>query len=227
MDFSNIDREQLSKLINTRRVEREMSLSQLARHLEVSTKSAMLVLRGSRLPSPPLLERLLEVLEIPESEIPRLQALPHRPAGKYVFVSYSHRDSAYLERLMVHLKPLQKQGVIDPWVDTRLQAGDKWKKEIEKALQRARVAVLLVSADFLASDFIVENELPPLLQAAEAKGTLIIPVILKPCRFTRDKNLQEFQAINSPDEPLSLADENERELVYDTIAQRIEDLLVN
>ena len=50
-------------------------------------------------------------------------------------------------------------------------------------------------------------------------------MILKPCRFTREKSLREFQAINPPDEPLSLTDENERELVYDTIAQRIEDVL--
>ncbi|CAD5374848.1 hypothetical protein RA210_U70164 [Rubrivivax sp. A210] len=226
MDLVNINREELSKLINARRTEREMSIPQLARLLEVSPQSALLVLRGSRLPSPPVLHKLLEVLEIQESEVPRLQAPLTRPTGKHVFISYSHRDSAYLERLMVHLKPLHKQGVIDPWVDTRLQAGDKWKKEIEKALQRARVAVLLVSADFLASDFIIENELPPLLHTAENKGTLIIPVILKPCRYTRDKNLREFQAINSPDEPLSLVDENERELVYDTISQRIEDTLV-
>lgn len=225
MDLSNVDREQLSKLINSRCNEREISIPQLARFLGVSAQGAMLVLRGSRLPSPPLLERLLKVLEISESEIPWFETSPLRPVGRHVFVSYSHRDRAYLNRLMVHLKPLQKQGLIEPWVDTSLQAGEKWKEEIDEALQRARVAVLLVSADFLASDFIIENELPPLLQAARAKGTLIIPVIVKPCRFTRDINLREFQAINPPDEPLSQADENERELVYDTIAQRIEDSL--
>jgi hypothetical protein len=68
-----------------------------------------------------------------------------------VFVSYSHNDAEFLDRLLVHLKPLEKEGLLDLWVDTRLRAGDKWKKEIEKALQRATVAVLLVSADFLAS----------------------------------------------------------------------------
>jgi hypothetical protein len=51
-----------------------------------------------------------------------------------------------------------------------LRAGDKWKREIEKALQRATAAVLLVSADFLASDFITDNELPPLLKNAEEQG---------------------------------------------------------
>jgi hypothetical protein len=125
---------------------------------------------------------------------------------------------------MIHLKPLEKQGLIDTWVDTRLMAGDKWKKEIEKALKNAKVGILLISADFLASDFIISNELPPLLHSAEEAGTLIIPVILKPCRFLRDKNLREFQAINLPDEPLSQVNDNEREIIYDSIAQRIENI---
>src|SRR5690606_7893081 len=124
--------------------------------------------------------------------------------GNKIFISYSHRDKSYLDRLMVHLRPLQKQGLIDAWADTRLQAGDKWKKEIESALKESRVAILMISADFLASDFIIDNELPPLLHAAESKGTRIIPVILKPCRFLREKNLCEFQAVNLPDEPMSV-----------------------
>jgi nucleoside 2-deoxyribosyltransferase len=78
-----------------------------------------------------------------------------------VFISYSHSDAEYLDRLLVHLKPLEKEDLIDLWVDTRLRAGDRWRKEIDNALQRAMVAILLVSADFLASDFITDNELPP------------------------------------------------------------------
>ena len=87
-----------------------------------------------------------------------------------VFISYSHSDGEYLDRLLVHLKPLEKEGLIDLWVDTRLRAGDRWRKEIDKALQRAIVAILLVSADFLASEFITDNELPPLLRNAEERG---------------------------------------------------------
>lgn len=93
-----------------------------------------------------------------------------------VFISYSHYDREYLERLLVHLKPLERAGLIDLWVDTRLRPGDSWKKEIEVALDRSTVAVLLVSADFLASDFISSNELPSLLRKAEQKGTRIIPL---------------------------------------------------
>lgn len=138
------------------------------------------------------------------------------------FVSYSHADRESLERLLVHLKPLQKQGGLDVWADTNIKAGDNWEQEISDALARAAIAVLLISADFLGSDFIVDNELPPLLQAAREKGTRILPVILKPCRFGRDETLSRFQAVNPPSEPLLSLSLVEQERVWDEVAYTIE-----
>ncbi|MBK7132264.1 MAG: toll/interleukin-1 receptor domain-containing protein [Bacteroidales bacterium] len=171
--------------------------------------------------------KLFEVLEIDEIEIPYEIVGKDivKSKGNKIFICYSHKDHSYLERLMIHLKPLEKKGLVDIWVDTRLKAGDKWKKEILIALKKAKIGILLISADFLASDFIIDNELPPLLHSADEAGTLIIPVIVKPSRFLREKNLREFQAINTPDEPLSLVNENEREIIYDSIAQRIENTI--
>ncbi len=148
-----------------------------------------------------------------------------RKSKNNVFISYSHRDKEYLDRLMIHLRPLEKEGLIDLWVDTRIRPGDIWKKEIESALEQSTVAVLLVSADFLASDFITENELPPLLRNAEQAGTRILPLILKPCRFTRDKNLRHFQAINDPSETLIQITEADQEYLYDSVAREIESTL--
>jgi hypothetical protein len=224
MNFENIDYEKLSLLVQERLQEKGKTISALSEELGWSRQMTLMVIRGSRRIPSSRLEQFLSYLEFSSDEIPRLSEPKTKSKGNQIFISYSHKDKEYLDRLMVHLKPLQKQGLIDAWVDTRLLAGDKWKKEIEGALKKAKVAILLVSADFLASDFIVDNELPPLLQAAESEGTLIIPAVLKPCRFTREKTLREFQAINPPDEPISLMDENERELVYDTIAQRVEDI---
>ncbi len=144
-------------------------------------------------------------------------------SGRKIFISYSHKDRDYLERLLVHLKPLEKAGLIDPWVDTRLKAGDRWKQEIELALQSASVAIVLVSADFLASDFVVENELPPILAKAKLGGTRIIPLIVKPCRFTRDPNLSKFQSHNPPEKPLSSLSDYERERVFDSLAEILEE----
>lgn len=104
-----------------------------------------------------------------------------------------------------------------------MKAGDNWKREIENALDRARAAILMVTADFLASDFVVDNELPPLLSKAKLGGTRIIPVILKPCRFTRDKHLREFQAINDPQRSVIMLDEGEQ--VYDGVARLVEEML--
>ena len=140
----------------------------------------------------------------------------------YVFICYSHKDQEYLDRLLIHLRPLEKEGLIDVWVDTRLRAGDQWRAEIEQALDRASVAILLVSADFLASDFITENELPPLLRKAQEQGTRIIPVILKPCRFAREKNLQQFQSFNNPKETVVRMTAGKQEKLYDALAEEVE-----
>ena len=222
MDLDKVDHAKVAALVDTRRRERDMTMSQLAQESGLSLASIHRFLRGYGPLRSASLRRILDALEISSDEL----TLTNEPAvhskGKHIFISYSHRDKDYLDRLMIHLKPLQRKGLIDPWVDSRLLAGDRWKKEIENALKNARAAILLISADFLASDFILDNELPPLLHAAEEKGTLIIPVILTPCRFTREKSLVEFQAINPPDEPLSLVDDSEREVIYDAIAQRVE-----
>jgi transcriptional regulator with XRE-family HTH domain len=220
-----IDYDKVGPFLNARRREKEISMEALATALGVTQRTLRLLLFGRVQPKPYLLEKLLQALGVPEEELPKVDTGAPKPRGQQVFISYSHRDKPYLERLLVHLKPLVRQGLIDTWADTRITAGDHWKSEIDKALGSARVAVLMVSADFLASDFIIENELPPLLRAAKDKGTLIVPVILSACRFLREKTLSTFQAINSPDEPLSLQEESQREVVYDMVAQRIEKAL--
>lgn len=158
---------------------------------------------------------------------PENWVMTDKPKGKpeilkTVFVSYSHCDNTYLDRLKIHLKPLERKGSIQLWSDTLIQSGAKWKQEIEKALEKAAIAVLLISADFLASDFIVNNELQPLLKAAEDKGTIIIPIILKPCRFLREPTISQFQAINDPSVPIVSMNEFEREEIYEKLSQRIE-----
>lgn len=141
---------------------------------------------------------------------------------KSVFISYAHVDNKYLKRLKVHLKPLEKKGVVEIWDDTKIEVGKEWKKEIEKALEKSAIAVLIISADFLASDFILDNELPPILSKAQLDGTKIVPVILKPCRFSRDPNLSKFQALNSPDVPVQGMSEIKQEELWNRLSQVIE-----
>jgi hypothetical protein len=109
-----------------------------------------------------------------------------------VFVSYSHRDKAWLERVQVHLKPLARDGKLDLWDDTRIKTGQHWRNEIKTALAQADVAVLMISANFYASDFIADDELPPLLEAARNdRGLVIAGVHINYSRFDRDRVLSE------------------------------------
>jgi hypothetical protein len=138
-----------------------------------------------------------------------------------VFVSYSHQDAEWLNRLQVHLKPLVRQGTLDLWDDSKIQPGAAWRDEIEAALTRASVAVLLVSADFLASDYVADKELPPLLDRAANGGVRILSVIVGPCLFQSDSELSKYQAVNSPDMPLSKMSPNEAEETLVKLAQAI------
>jgi hypothetical protein len=148
-------------------------------------------------------------------------ALSPSPRTK-VFISYSHADKEWLKRLKRHLKPLEREGRLDCWDDTHIQPGDDWKQEIQHALDTAQVAVLLISADFFASDSIDETELPRLLTIAQAKGVRILPVIISASRFERIPGLVRFQAANSSKEPLDKMSRGEQEEVFEHIAQSIE-----
>ena len=145
----------------------------------------------------------------------------------HVFISYSHKDSRWLERLQVHLKPFERVGIINRWDDTKIEAGQNWREEIRKAIRVAKVIVLLVSADFLASDFIANNELPPLLAAAESDGATILSIVLKPCSFSHAGNISKYQAINPPNKTLAQLSGAERERIFSILTDRIVALLQN
>ncbi|MBI5877898.1 MAG: TIR domain-containing protein [Chloroflexi bacterium] len=138
-----------------------------------------------------------------------------------VFVSYSHKDKNFLDRLQVHLKPIVREGIIDVWVDTKISAGDKWREEIRAAINSATIAILLVSADFLASEFIASDELPGILKAAETDGMRVLIVVVGHCLFGRTKTLSQFQAVNSPDKPLTSLSRAEQEKVFNRVAVAI------
>ena len=155
-----------------------------------------------------LMSRLKEGREIKRSirkvELKKFDPTDNPNGNKVnIFISYSHADYQWLEELKKHLKVLSKySGSVAYWEDTQLKGGDKWKQEIAEAIERANVAILLVSTDFLASDFISTDELPPLLVKAEKVGTRILPLIVAPCDFEMSE-LGVFQAINNPEKTLA------------------------
>jgi pSer/pThr/pTyr-binding forkhead associated (FHA) protein len=118
-----------------------------------------------------------------------------------IFISYSHRDVAWLQRLKVHLEPLVQRGVLRVWDDTNIQPGDDWLAALRDAMSRARVAVLLVSPDYLASPFVAREELPPILRAAE-DGLRITWVPVRASIVDRTV-VGALQALRPPEKPLA------------------------
>ena len=144
-----------------------------------------------------------------------------------VFVSYSHRDRAWLERLLLHLSLLQRRELIHVWSDTRIGVGERWEVEIEKALGESRVAVLLVSPAFLASNYIWQQEIPRIMEHKE-QGMAVLPLVVRPCAWRIAPELAELQARPPDGRPLSLGDEAEidrdlAQFVYE-LAARVEQL---
>src|SRR5512143_2997534 len=111
-----------------------------------------------------------------------------------IFISYSHDDEVWKNRLVSHLGVLEYEGLLSVWEDRQIAAGDDWLPEIEAAIQSCSVALLLISAQFLTSKFIRGKEVPALLQRRQQGGVRIIPVILKPCAWTRVSWLKSIQA---------------------------------
>jgi hypothetical protein len=111
-----------------------------------------------------------------------------------IFISYSHKDEVWKDKLRIHLDALraEDENFVDPWDDERIGVGARWKEEIEQAMDRATIAVLLVSANFLTSKFILREEVPRLLARAE-KGLRIVPVIIRACNWQRVNWLSRLQ----------------------------------
>lgn len=187
-----------------------------------------------------IVERYLMAPEDEEEEITRQDTLPK------IFICYARQDNdpskpdrkRWLDRLLVHLAPidLQKQAII--WSDEEIEIGDRWDQKIQSTLDEVRAAVLLISANFLASKYIRTSEVPILLKNAEEKGVLILPIILGPCLFVETKfnypdsqggskqlSLSIFQAANSPSQPLNGLPEHEQDRILVKVAQRLLELL--
>lgn len=134
------------------------------------------------------------------------------------FISYSHKNQKDLAALRTHLKYLEQKNQLSIWDDKSIRPGAKWRQAIEAALAEAKVAVLLVSAEFLASDFITEVELPVLLQAAQEGKLTLLSIIISPC-LIHETPLAEFQMLNT--QPLSLLSKGKREEAWTQIATKI------
>jgi len=129
-----------------------------------------------------------------------------------------------VDRLLTHLRAIAVN--VDVWSDSKIMPGESWDDQIGDAISTADVAILLISADYLASRFIANQELPRLLESAQHGRTLMLPVMLSPVHLDPASPLLQFQFVNSPRQPLSLMKPNAQDMVFVQVAQAIHERVV-
>ena len=152
-----------------------------------------------------------------------------KPARTKVFISYSHKDKVWLDRIQEHLTPYEHTGWTDKegkkrdleiWKDTTISEGTKWFDEIKKGLNATKVGVCLITPAYLSSKFITTQELPDFLTASEQEGLIIFPVIITSSAFSNTW-LGDYQSFNPPSEPLDKLTKPKREEELARLATRI------
>jgi TIR domain/NACHT domain len=123
-----------------------------------------------------------------------------------IFISYSHQDELWKDRLVQQLGVLEGEGLFTVWHDRKIGLGQDWFPEIERAIQAARVAILLVSSDFLTSGFIKQKEIPEFLRRRQEEGLMVVPVIVRPCAWKKVKWLADINARPTDGKPLTSLD---------------------
>jgi hypothetical protein len=110
---------------------------------------------------------------------------PMKQPAVEIFISYAHEDEALRDKLAKHWSLLERQGDIKAWHDRKITAGEEWKRSIDNHLESAKIILLLISADFLASDYCNDVELKRALERHASKEARVIPVILRPSYWQR------------------------------------------
>ena len=150
--------------------------------------------------------------------------LKFKSEGLKVFLSYSHKDEDFKDELVMMLAGLQRHGIIDAWQDRRIEEGDEWYQEIQDAINNCDLAILLVSANFIASRFIQDEELPKLLKRRVKDGLQVVPIIVKPCLWQSQPLIRDIQVLPRDGKPVITfsKDNGDRDQVWTDIANAIE-----
>lgn len=125
-----------------------------------------------------------------------------------LFYSYSHKDEKFRDALETHLKLMVRKGILFSWHDRKITAGSEWKKQIDNELRSADVILLLISSDFIASDYCYENELEIAMELHESNHAIVIPVILRSTDWA-DTSFSKLQALPKDAKAISLWDDED------------------
>lgn len=120
-----------------------------------------------------------------------------------IFYSYSHKDEEYRRRLETHLSLLRRQGIIAEWHDRKIVAGDEWKGAIDSNIRQSQLILLLISPDFVASDYCYDVEMTLALNLHEQGLAKVIPIILRPVDNWQSAPFSKLQALPQDGKPVT------------------------
>lgn len=161
---------------------------------EVATASSTLGITNTSIP----LQSTTAQSIIPK---PNPSTLPHK-----VFLSYSHKDEEFKEKLDTHLSALKQTNIIDVWNDRQIPLGSEWDVEIKRELEESDVILLMISADFLASSYISEIEIPAAIARHDEGSAIVIPIFIRPCDW-RGLPFEKLQGLPKNAKPLTTFDD--------------------
>lgn len=130
-------------------------------------------------------------------------AAPANPEAIAVFFSYAHEDETLRDKLANHLKLLERQGVIQSWHDRQILAGTEWQGQIDGNLEKSQIILLLISSDFLASDYCYDIEMKRALERHEAGEARVIPIVLRPVDNLWKAPFGKLQALPTDGKPVT------------------------
>jgi TIR domain len=124
------------------------------------------------------------------------------PTAIEIFCCYAREDQDLMKNLRKHLKPLERRNLIRVWSDTDIDAGDTWEEEIKKHLDTAHIILLLISPDFMASDYCYSTEMEQAMQRHAQKEARVIPIILRPTAW-KGAPFDKLQVLPSNAKPVT------------------------
>jgi hypothetical protein len=141
-----------------------------------------------------------------------------------VFYSYSHADADLRQKLSTYLAPLKRQGKIEEWSDRKIEPGANWDKEISANLDSAHLVLLLLSADFLASDYCFGVEVETALSRLKKGEVRVIPILLRACLW-KQSPFSELQLIPQDAKPIKSALWPSEDEAFTAVADEIAELV--
>lgn len=118
------------------------------------------------------------------------------------FISYSHKDAHYFEKLEIHLAQIRRENLITEWSDHKISAGANLDKEISTALYESQLFISLVSPDYIASQYCYEKEFGAALKLQEEGKMTIVPIIVEPCDW-KSTPMKDIKALPEDGKPVS------------------------